>query len=650
MCGICGIWSREQSYISGSLQRDLQSAVSSLRHRGPDDSGMYVNDNGVGLGHTRLSILDLSSTGHQPMTSPDGRHTIVYNGEIYNYREIRKKLISRGHTFRGSGDTEVLLAAFVEWGQDALDLLVGMFSIALWDDVDKTLTLIRDRLGIKPLYYGWNGHSFWFGSEMRSMLQFSNWSPTINTQSLGEFLQYGYISAPRSIFDKVHKLPPGCHLTLKPRGEPKIERYWSATSFVNSPILLPDDEIEFELEELFANAFGYRMVSDVPVGVYLSGGVDSTLVTAILSESGNERLHTFTIGFAENTHDESRWAREVAAHLGTRHTEHILHQQEAMDVVKQWGDLFDEPFGDSSGIPTLLVSKLASNEVKVVLSADGGDELFSGYTVYDTVLRRRQELQRIPANLRHLTSASLKSIPVEWLMSTSSSSIMPVSARGRLKQRILRLREITFPVSLGKLQEVYSSHWLPEEIGRLIGNYESPRENADGFPGSDIDKLSLCDLAHYLPDDILTKVDRTTMAASIEGREPLLDHRIAEFAMRTPLHLRRGRLGPKHILKKILYEKVPRQLVDRPKQGFAIPLSSWLTHELQEVVDGYVGRAGQTVSGYFDPQVVHGLVTDFYKGNTLLTTRLWFLLAFEMWHDRWMKNDTGRDDSWRQAS
>jgi asparagine synthase (glutamine-hydrolysing) len=606
-----------------------------LRHRGPNDSGVYANEHGVGLGHTRLSILDLSSHGHQPMTSPDGRFTITYNGEIYNFREIKQQLAAKGHVFRGSGDTEVLLAAFQEWNHGAVDKLIGMFALAIWDDRSKALTLVRDRLGVKPLYYGWNGHILWFGSELKALRNFRIHDLRIDNEALGEYLQYGYISSPRSVFEGIYKLPAGCRLTLRCNGDLSIDRYWDASTVVTTPMSGSDEEIEAELEDLLKDAFSYRMIADVPIGVYLSGGIDSSLVAAILSTTSDRPIHTYTIGFAEDSFNESRWAKKVASHLNTIHTEYTLHMGEALEVAKGWGELFDEPFGDSSGIPTFLVSRLASKDVKVVLSADGGDELFSGYSVYDHVLKRHKDLQQIPVLIRKLAAAAMKAMPKGGLSDSGLFGALPVRTRGRLSLGSQRLRATLNPASLGRLHDTYVSHWLPEEISALLGNYESPRGLADDYPGNEIDQLSLWDLTHYLPEDILTKVDRTTMACSIEGREPLLDHRIAEFAFRLPPHLRRGALGPKHILKKLLHKRIPRHLVDRPKQGFAIPLDAWLRKDLKELVNDYLIVGTNSYNHLFDSRIVRQTVKDYYDGDSQLTTRIWFLLAFEMWRDRW---------------
>ena len=633
MCGIVGIWAK--NYDKDRLRRDLEYAVVSLRHRGPDDHGIWMNNSGLALGHTRLSILDLSPLGHQPMVSADGRHVIVFNGEIYNFAEIRKELESAGHRFTGSGDTEVVLHAFREWGSDAVKRFIGMFAIAFWDEQEQTLELYRDRVGVKPLYFGWDGSNLSFGSELKAIRAFRHWTPEIDQQALAEFLQYGYVPDDRSIYKGVHKLRPGHRLRLKPGQEPVVEPYWSALDALDKPLKGSDRDIEAELEALLIDAFRYRMVSDVPVGVYLSGGVDSSLVTAILAEHHNQNIRTFTIGFTEKNHDESRWARKVAEHCGTTHTEYILEPREALEIARDWGNLFDEPFGDSSAIPTLLVSRLASREVKVVLSADGGDELFSGYNSYTGVLERLKQLDRLPSWVHRSSRVSLGFLPPNLIGRLLSGIFVPAATRGAIDRKLHRLEMMFKDPTPGGLIDIAMSHWYPNQISRLLGSYDRRASSTVSYPGDAAIQISLRDLHHYLPGDILTKVDRTTMAASIEGREPLLDHRLVEFAFRLPPHLRRGSLGPKHILKNILYRLVPRELVDRPKKGFAIPKITWLNGDLRELVMDCLSQERIRNAGIMDPRMVSRVVTDYYAGNVSLAEPLWFLLTFEMWRERW---------------
>src|SRR6185503_16215738 len=408
MCGITGYWVRRGD--PAPWLADIAAAVESLRRRGPDDHGTWVRPGGrVALGHTRLSILDLSPLGHQPMHSHDGSIAMVFNGEVYNFAAIRSELEALGHRFRSSGDSEVILAAFLEWGVAAVDRFIGMFAIALWDERSRRLTLLRDRMGVKPLYYAWNGTALWFGSELKALRAHDAWEQRIDREALAEYLQYGYVSAPRAIYEDVRKLLPGHWLELGEVGEPVAHRYWSPP-LEASALEASEPELERQLEHLLIDAFRYRMISDVPLGVFLSGGIDSSLVAAVLKVHGGGELRTFTIGFDDPRFDESARAREVARHLGTRHTERILTGADMREVLTDWADLFDEPFGDSSGVPTYLVSKLAREHVKVALSADGGDELFHGYHHYGVCLERERTLTRVPQAARRLMSASLRGV------------------------------------------------------------------------------------------------------------------------------------------------------------------------------------------------------------------------------------------------
>ncbi|HET6348077.1 MAG TPA: asparagine synthase (glutamine-hydrolyzing) [Candidatus Krumholzibacteria bacterium] len=633
MCGITGFFSHDGD-IDG-LARDLARAVECLRHRGPDDDGMWVSPGGAGLGHRRLSIIDLSERAHQPMKSQDGRLYMVFNGEIYNYAEIRESLLALGHPLHGAGDTEVILASFQEWGVEAIERFIGMFAIAVWDERDRILHLIRDRVGVKPLYYGWDGHTLWFGSELKALREFHHWQPRIDRESLGEFLQYGYISAPRSIYHNVRSVPPGCRIELRAGEAPRVVPYWSLVERAGEPLPGDDATLEAELESLLTSAFRYRMVADVPVGVFLSGGVDSSLVTAILARESSQPLRTFTIGFNDAHRDESGWARKVAEHLGTQHTEYILEVEEALKLARDWGSLFDEPFADPSGLPTLLVSRLARADVKVALSADGGDELFMGYSVYDDVLRRLDTLARVPGWGKTASAYLLAHARTDAVDAALSRLGGSAAVRGQVTRRIRRTRAIMPRASVSGVYDAAISYWLPEEVAELIGGYSNPRQGLDAYRGEPLEEMCLWDFHNYLPGDVLTKVDRTTMAVSLEGREPMLDHRLVEFAFRLPSRLRRGPLGSKHVLKKILYRRVPRALVDRPKQGFAIPLERWLRGDLRDLVNDHLDESRIRSAGIFDPGIVRRLVDDFYLGNGRSAEQLWFLLAFELWRETW---------------
>jgi asparagine synthase (glutamine-hydrolysing) len=639
MCGITGYWARRGD--PSAWLADLGASVESLRSRGPDDNGVWVRTGGrVALGHTRLSILDLSPLGHQPMRSPDGSLTMVFNGEVYNFAVVRAELEALGHRFRSSGDSEVILAALQEWGVKAVDKFIGMFAIAVWNERERRLMLLRDRMGVKPLYYAWNGSTLWFGSELKALRAFRQWQPEIDRDAVGEYLQYGYISAPRSIYRNVQKLLPGHWLELGEVGEPVAHRYWTAVS-EKQTLQGTEDELEQRLETLLIDACRYRMVSDVPVGVFLSGGLDSSLVAALLQRYGGGEVRTFTIGFDDPRYDESRHAKKVAAHLGTRHTEKIVTANDMRGVLEDWAELFDEPFGDQSGVPTYLVSKMAREHVKVALSADGGDELFSGYSHYGVVLDRERSLARLP----RLAREGLAKIPPHALRGLIGSLPMPASlrhaARRKLVERIEKLQVMMPALDRPTMYDLAMSFWTPWEIASLLGAGAAPRERIE-TPMNFADQMSRCDLRHYLPDDILVKVDRTTMAVGLEGREPLLDHRLAEFALRLPLAMRRGALGTKHLLRKVLYRHVPRELVDRPKQGFAIPLASWLRGDLAPLLDQYLSRDRIREGGLFDPDLVAKTVANFRDGGAgndrLDVQKVWLLMAFEMWRSRW---DTG---------
>jgi asparagine synthase (glutamine-hydrolysing) len=648
MCGITGYWSRRGE--ASAWLADLGAAVSSLKQRGPDDSGVWVRPGGrVALGHTRLSILDLSPLGHQPMLLPaagsnTGSLAMVFNGEVYNFAVIRAELESLGHRFRSTGDSEVILAALREWGIAAVDRFIGMFAIALWDERARRLMLIRDRMGVKPLYYAWNGSTLWFGSELKALRAHSAWTPQIDPTALAEYLQYGYVSAPRSIYRDVHKLLPGHWLELGEVGEPAMRRYWSPPEPATRTGVNEQD-LECELEHLMIDAFRHRMISDVPLGVFLSGGIDSSLVAAILKVHGGGELRTFTIGFDDPRFDESARAREVARHLGTRHTEQILTGRHMRDVLTNWADLFDEPFGDSSGVPTYLVSRLAREHVKVALSADGGDEVFHGYNHYGICLERERWFARLPQTARSAMSASLTRLAPGRLADFAERLPLPGAlrhaARRELGERLEKLRALLPPANRGLIYDFALTSWAPWEIPALIGAGPLLREPVEPPGASFAEQMSYNDLRYFLPDDILVKVDRTTMATGLEGREPLLDHRIVEFGLSLPLSLRRGPLGPKHLMRRILYKYVPRNLLERPKQGFAVPLASWLRAELSPLVSEYLAPQRIRDGGLFDPDRVARAVANFREGghgnDRLDSQKLWFLLAFEMWREKWMR-------------
>jgi asparagine synthase (glutamine-hydrolysing) len=634
MCGITGYVDTGVSKPGRRLE--LDAAVAALRHRGPNDRGVWCEDHDVGLGHTRLSILDLSPLGHQPMVSHDGRQVMVFNGEVYNFRTIRRELEALGHRFRSDGDSEVVLAALVTWGIRAIDRFIGMFAIALWSRPTRTLTLIRDRLGVKPLYFAWHGRCLCFGSEVKALHAYRHWTADVDPAAMGEFFQFGYINAPRSIYRNVYKLPPAHYLVLREGSDPHVQRYWSVLDAMaqDGPVSTDDRPAAKRLHDLMADAFELRMVADVPVGIFLSGGVDSSTVTAILRRQGHA-VHTFTVGMGAEELNEMPYARAVAAHLQTRHTEQTLQASDGKAILATWGSLFDEPFFDSSGIPTFLVSKMASQHVKVVLSADGGDELFGGYNVYASVLSRLARVQSMTPGLRRTAWLALQALPLDLTDSVLSGSPLSSALRFGPLARLRRVRNALYAPDPAAVYDQAISIWSPDEIRSLTGAYTRVREPITAYPGDPLDQMCFWDLHNYLPGDILTKVDRASMAVSIEGREPFLDHRLVEFAMGLPHAYRRGALGPKHLLKRVLYDYVPRELIDRPKQGFAIPLLSWLRGDLAYLLDEYLTPARLREHGLLDERVVARTMRAFRRGDDRLVHRVWSLLAFQMWRSAW---------------
>jgi len=637
MCGITGY-----AVSKGEVEPwagDLERAVQALHHRGPDDGGLwFAPGRGVGFGHRRLSILDLSALGHQPMVSACGNWVMVFNGEVYNFKEIRAALEPLGHRFAGTGDSEVILAAFAQWGAEAVSRFLGMFAIALWDRRKRELHLIRDRLGVKPLYYRWDGRVLCFGSELKALRAFRAWDAQIDPDALNDYLRYKYINDPRSIYRQTFKLPPAHRAVLDERGRLQVHRYWNVLDHAGRRQGRAEEELADELEALMIDAFRYRMIADVPVGVFLSGGVDSSVVAAILQKHGGQRLKTFTIGFDDPRYDESAFAGAVAAHLGTEHHCRILNEGRAKELLPRWGDLYDEPIADASGIATLMVSQVAAERVKVVLSADGGDELFSGYEGYTAMLSQWRWIKDVPQRLRDFTAAACNGLGVAQLDSFFAARsgaavgqlVAPVMAR------VAKFGARVDSRGVGELSDRAMGLFAREELARLTGRGAPTRELADQYPGLDGEKLCLWDLHNYMPGDVLVKVDRATMAASIEGREPLIDHRLVEFAFSLPFAMRRGALGAKHLLKKVLYRYVPRAMVERPKRGFGVPVERWLAGDLRGFVDEHLEPQRIARQGLFSPRMVRDYVKRLDAGDPSVRERVWSLVAFQMWYRRWM--------------
>lgn len=633
MCRITGLWDLKSSFDVAATCLCMRET---LTHGGPDDAGLFVDAAAnLALGHRRLSIIDLSSTGHQPMTTPDGRYTICYNGEVYNYRDIRADL--GGTALRGTSDTEVILNAFALWGPESVHRFVGMFAFAIWDSLRQELFLCRDRLGVKPLYYYQYNGIFAFASELKALHAALSDRLEVVQAAIGEFLHYGYIANPRSIYRHTCKLEPG-HW-IKVSSDHRIEKhcYWSFDhTLTNQPYRFTEDTVADTLEGLMVDAFQKRLIADVPVGVFLSGGVDSSLVTAILARHTSTPIKTFTIGFREKNYDESSWARRIAEHLGTEHTEEIVTPDHAREILPLWPEIYDEPFGDISGIPTTIVARMTRQHVKVSLSADGGDELFCGYHRYWVMQRLERVLQKLPPAIARTAGKLIQVLGIDAFAALAQT--WPKLRLPAIKDRLRKFQAVLANWQ-GDAASAYPyavAYWLPQEVRTLIGGYQDPRPCLDTNRHDLITAMMHWDLAHYLPEDILTKVDRATMFTSLEGRDPFLDHRIVEFALRLPLNLTYHDGSMKYLLKKILARYLPRELFERPKQGFAIPIYSWLHDELMDLVDTYLNPDALRAQSLIDPVPVLNTVAEFKaRGGSIAVDRIWLLLVLMMWKDRY---------------
>lgn len=643
MCGITGFWD-----LTGSSSHDeLISVVSEMRdimrHRGPDDSGEWVDqESGIALGFRRLAILDLSPTGHQPMLSADERYVMIFNGEVYNYAELRSELDSVGREFRGTSDTEVMLAGILQWGlEKAVTRFNGMFAIALWDRRDRKLHLIRDRIGVKPLYYGWCGKTLVFGSELKSLTAHPAFKPEIDRESLTLYLRYGYVPAPHSIYQGVKKLEPGTILTFE-EGKRQTDgsriRYWSARETIErgaqNPFQGDDLDAVSELDGLLRASVRDRMIADVPLGAFLSGGIDSSTIVAMMQAQSTRPVKTFTIGFQEAGYNESEYAKEVALHLKADHTELYVSPRDAMDVIPQIPSMFDEPIGDSSQIPTYLVSKLARQSVTVSLSGDGGDELFGGYSRYLNSLNVWGIVGRIPMPVRKTAGAIFdQASKLDWQRITS---------HGRLATRLYHLAEISRMKSADELYWRFSSNW--DQPGQVVIDGREPPalhmapENSKLLPEF-AQRMMYLDFNTYLPDDILVKLDRASMAASLEGRVPFLDdHRVVEFVWRLPLHMKIRSGKGKWILRQVLYQYVPQRMVERPKMGFGVPIDSWLRGPLREWAENLLDENRLRMEGYLNPEPIRKRWTEHLQKQKDWHYPLWYALMFQDWLSHNAKN------------
>lgn len=648
MCGLTGFF-QPRGLGSETQVATVQGMADTLVHRGPDDEGVWVDkEAGIALAHRRLSILDLSPAGHQPMASASGRYFIAFNGEIYNHLDLRSSLekIGTGVTvldqWRGHSDTETLLAGFDAWGiRAAIERCVGMFAFAVWDRKERVLTLGRDRLGEKPLYYGWQGGNFIFGSELKALKAHPSFHAAIDRDALCLFMRHNYIPAPHSIYQGIYKLPPGHLLTVSAKQhEPVIEAYWSlpnvAESGCRSSLVGSAQEVADELEHLLNSAVRQQMMADVPLGAFLSGGIDSSTVVALMQAQSDRPVKTFTIGFNEEGYNEAVHAKAVAHHLGTDHTELYVTPQQALDVIPNLPSLYCEPFADSSQIPTFLVSQLAKQHVTVSLSGDAGDELFSGYNRYVLGQKLWGKLSRVPVGLRAVAASGIRALPPgAWnTIAKPLRALAPNSSR--LANFGDKLHKGAGVLAARRIDDLYLgllTHWNPEGVV-LSGREPATLLNGRPPPLSGLDqvqRMMALDAMTYLPDDILVKVDRAAMGVSLEGRVPFLDHRVVEFAWRIPQSMKlRGGVG-KWILREVLYRHVPKELMERPKMGFGVPIDHWLRGPLKDWAEALLDEGRLRREGFFNPGPIRNKWAEHLSGKRNWQYLLWDVLMFQAW-------------------
>jgi asparagine synthase (glutamine-hydrolysing) len=633
MCGIAGF----VDFKKRSSEKILGDITKRLAHRGPDGQGIYFTQTPeaqIGLGHRRLSIIDLSDAANQPM-SYDGLH-LIFNGEIYNYDELRNKLLQRGHEFKTHSDTEVILHGWREWGPEFINQWHGMFTVVMHDEYRNEIVMIRDRAGVKPFYYYWNNDLFLFGSELKSLVLHPLFEKQVDTNALASFLQFGYISQPYAIFKNTFKLQAGYYMRLDLKSKLlRSDKYWSVYTAYNKPKLnieLPE-AIE-ETERILTKSFQYRMVADVPVGVFLSGGYDSSCVTALLQKNNTEKIKTFTIGTTDKKLDEAPYAREIANHLGTEHTELYCTPREALDIIPDLPLYYDEPFADSSAIPTILVSRLARKKVTVALSADGGDEIFAGYNRYDYINRYGDKIRSIPRPVRKLAAAAMEKV--------SSESIPFFREKRNFHSRYDKLKNLLNNPSTSELLKNLNHVFNDKEVRSIISQEVTELDTAHTsveLRKEFYDHLSFMmaiDYQTYMLDDILQKVDRATMSVGLEGREPYLDQDVIAWVAQLPSSFKYYHGEKKFILKQIVHRHIPKALMERPKMGFGIPVEEWMKNELSGMVRESLSEINLS-HGFFNKTEINKLLGDFFNGRTEKYLKLWYLFMFQLWWIRWMQ-------------
>lgn len=635
MCGIAGLWQREAKLSSDQLHHVMSDMRRVLTARGPDDSGQWSDSsNKVIFGHQRLAIQDVSKAGHQPMLSRDERYVLTYNGEIYNAPELKIALEGEGMSFNGHSDSEALLAAITVWGiEKALEKSIGMFAFGLWDQYEQVLWLARDRLGIKPLYYTiTKGGEVLFASQSRCFNAYTGWNKEIDSCSLAAFIQLGYIPHTMSIHQQVQQVPPATLIKIDSRGDVTSKVYWElSTSPSNS---IPSfEEAEDVLTGLLSDAVQKRMLSDVPLGTFLSGGVDSTLVTALMQQQSKTPIRTFTVGFDDDSHNEAIYAKAIAEHLQTEHTELTVNAQDALDLIPKLPEIYDEPFADSSQIPTYLISQLTRQHVTVALSGDGGDEVFAGYNRYLMANKLKRLFQLLPFIVRISAAKSVHAFPTS--VYDQIFALLPVKDKYHLTGD--KMHKLASVVGQRFIQNIYPflvSQW-PGSPLPLHPDTEHGWD-IESWIGNDvttIESMQRADLATYLTGDILTKVDRASMANSLEVRVPLLDHRVVEYGFSLPLSYKLRDNQTKYILRSILYKMVPKELLDRPKMGFAIPLASWLRHELRDWAEALLDEKRLQEQGLLDAKAVRQKWEEHLQGSRNWQYALWNIITFQAWYE-----------------
>lgn len=633
MCGIAGFIDFQKT----SSQETLTQMVHTMNHRGPDGYGIELIESPlaqIGLGHKRLSIIDLTETGKQPMQFGD--FWLTFNGEIYNYVEIKADLSKLGHTFHGSSDTEMILHAFQEWGPECVHRFIGMFAFVIYDTKTNTISCTRDRAGVKPFFYYWKNDVFLFASELKALHAHPRFEKHIDKNAAAAFIQYGSVPTPHCIFEDTYKLKPGHQLTLDlSTKQIETKQYWNVYDAYNKPKLtLSYEDAKHETKTILQSAFDYRMVADVPVGVFLSGGYDSACVTSMLQANRTEKLKTFTIGVPDIGLNEAPYAKDIAKHLGTDHTEINCTEKEAIDFIKELPFFYDEPFADSSAIPTTLVSKMARKDVTVALSADGGDEIFAGYNRYDYMTKYGKKLNQIPGFVRSAMVGVMNTVPSERIPVLKNKYNFH-NRYEKLKGVLKNPSDQDIMLSLSQqFTDAQMKSFMACDFAPLNTLYHSNELNPEFH--SPLAYMMAVDYQTYMLDDILQKVDRATMSQSLEGREPMLDHRIVEFAAQLPDEYKYKDGVKKRILRDIVHDYIPTELLDRPKMGFAIPIAKWLSNELRDHVESYLNQEKINEQGLFNWEYIATIKDAFFNGRKEYDTKIWYILMFQMWYERWM--------------